>query len=225
MPIYIRSVIVVHCSVLWSWDFSYGDFRNYCMGCHEVTSQKYCTVFVLPKVLPRDYVGIGWRWLHEHEQEQASLCVRDQDVAGQVNYILHLGLCVPKTLIVVGYRSRHPDKCPRLTPVQRQPQRILIPRYQDWNHQHWSHVIFAEEYKVRLYHFDRLSFWMQQYRDIDLSARRCFRARQLQFYGLTLESSANVRWDQCAWFLCANMRRRWRWPGVSPGWEMIISCY
>ena len=49
-----------------------------------------------------------------------------------------------RILEVVEYRSNHQDKCIKLTP----DLRILIHRHLTWNHQRWSHVIFADESRL-----------------------------------------------------------------------------
>ena len=54
-------------------------------------------------------------------------------------------------LVAAGYISLHPDQCPRLTLNHRHRHRILALRHQNWNHQYWSHVIFADESIVSLY--------------------------------------------------------------------------
>ena len=58
---------------------------------------------------------------------------------------------VQRCLVVAVYRSRNPDRCPRLTPVHHRRRRILVQRPQNWNHQHWYRVLFAVESIVSLY--------------------------------------------------------------------------
>ena len=49
-------------------------------------------------------------------------------------------------------RLRHPDWWPRLTTYHRCRRRCMLAhRHQNWNHQHWSHVLFADECLVSLY--------------------------------------------------------------------------
>ena len=51
-------------------------------------------------------------------------------------------------LVAAGYRPGHRDRCPRLTPDHR---RMLARRRHNWNRQHSSHVLFADESIVSLY--------------------------------------------------------------------------
>ena len=66
-------------------------------------------------------------------------------------------------LVVAVYHSKHPDRCPGLTPQHRHMRRILMHHCQNWNHQPWSHVIYADEFRVSVDHSDRPVSWMQQY--------------------------------------------------------------
>ena len=63
----------------------------------------------------------------------------------------HIFVCmVQGHLVATGYRSRDPNRCPRLTPGHSH-RRMLAPKHQNWNHQHWSRVLFAEESIVSVY--------------------------------------------------------------------------
>ena len=48
-------------------------------------------------------------------------------------------------LVAAGYRSRYPEQCCRLAPDHCRHRRMLADRPQNWNHQHWSDVIFSDE--------------------------------------------------------------------------------
>ena len=61
---------------------------------------------------------------------------------------------VQRCLIAAGYHSRRPARCPRLTYDHRQRRRVWARWHRNWNHQHWSHVIFADESRFSLYHCD-----------------------------------------------------------------------
>ena len=47
--------------------------------------------------------------------------------------------------VAPGYCSRHPARCPRLTLDHCCRCHMLHHRHQNWNHQHWFHVLFADE--------------------------------------------------------------------------------
>ena len=103
---------------------------------------------------------------------------------------------VQRRLVTAVDSSRHPDRCPEL--ILDTLRRLVVHHQQKWIHQHWSHVIFADESRVILYHAD-CNFWIQQSTTLTIT-RRNIRARPLTFYGVTLDSSANMRWEQCRWF-------------------------
>ena len=50
---------------------------------------------------------------------------------------------VKRCLVAAGYRSRHPNWCPKLTPDHCR-HHMLSHMDQNWNHQHWSHVLFVD---------------------------------------------------------------------------------
>ena len=51
---------------------------------------------------------------------------------------------------------------PQMTPDHRYHRHLLGHRYYNWNHQQCSHVIFADESRVGLYHSDRPVIWMRK---------------------------------------------------------------
>ena len=55
-------------------------------------------------------------------------------------------------LVAAEYRSRRPARWPRPTHDHRRRHRVWARRHRNWNHQHWSHVIFADESRFSLYH-------------------------------------------------------------------------
>ena len=59
---------------------------------------------------------------------------------------------VQRCMVAAGYRSRRPARCPKLTHDHRHRCRLWARRHRNWNHQHWSHVIFADESRFSLYH-------------------------------------------------------------------------
>ena len=71
----------------------------------------------------------------------------------RVELIRWTGCCV---FVAAGYQSKHPDWCPRLTPDHSCHHSMFKDRLQNLNHQHWSHAIFDDESRVRLYHSDRV---------------------------------------------------------------------
>ena len=106
-------------------------------------------------------MGVGWRWLHEKE-DHAHLCIMKGsrflwvsrirvELTRRIRCRIFVYL-VLIYLIVAEYRSRHPARCPRLTPDHCHLLRILLHRHQNWNHQDWSHVIFADASRISLYH-------------------------------------------------------------------------
>ena len=52
---------------------------------------------------------------------------------------------VQKRLVAFAYRSRRPARCPKLTQDHRHCLRVWAHRHLNWNHQPWSHVIFADK--------------------------------------------------------------------------------
>ena len=55
-------------------------------------------------------------------------------------------------LVASGYRWRDPEaRCPRLTFDHRVCRHMLAHRHHNWNHQHWAHVLFADESIVSIY--------------------------------------------------------------------------
>ena len=58
---------------------------------------------------------------------------------------------VQRCLAAAGYRSRHPAWCPILTIGRHHHRHMLAHRHQNWNHQHWSHVFFADGSMVSLH--------------------------------------------------------------------------
>ena len=138
--------------------FLIGRYREL-LECRKVTSQKFCAVFVIPAILSRGYVVIGWRRLHEKNNVPLFVSRRwgcslgVQDRVGTIRWIRrHIFVCiVQRRLVVSGYRSWHSDRCPKRIPDHRHQQRILAHRHQNWNYQHRSHVIFAGELRVSLY--------------------------------------------------------------------------
>ena len=61
---------------------------------------------------------------------------------------------VQRHLVAAGCRSRRPARCPRLTHDHRRQRRVWARWHWSWNHQHWSHVIFADESRYSLNHCD-----------------------------------------------------------------------
>ena len=61
---------------------------------------------------------------------------------------------VQRRLVVAGYRSKRPARCPKLTHDLRRRCREWARSHRNWKHQQWSHVIFADESRFSLYHCD-----------------------------------------------------------------------
>ena len=145
MPTYIRPVIIEN--IFW---FSGPGLQNYwsVTWCHLKRSY---AMFLRATVLPRSHVGIYWIWSHHgslhpslfHERKEFSLSVRDQGGVEQANrtpcfFFLH----GPRTL--AGHHSRYPNWCPTLIIDHRRCRHhVLAHRHQNWNHPHWSHMLFA----------------------------------------------------------------------------------
>ena len=104
----------------------------------------------------------------------------------------------------VGNRSRHTDRCPRLTSDHRCHCCMPPHRHQDWDHQICSHVAFAQEFRVCLHPSEKNS-------------------SQYSWWRVTQDSSANIRWDQCWWIksrsLCANIQQ-WLWLSRASLWYL-----
>ena len=136
------------------------------LECHRVPFKKSYAVFVRAAVLPRGYVGIYWRQSHQ-KKAMFLYASRGERVFFQLSRI-RVGLIwrtgrpvvvrmIQGRLVAVGYHSRHPDRCPRLTHHHRCRRRILADMPKNWYHQHCSHPIFDDESRVSLYHFDHRS--------------------------------------------------------------------
>ena len=88
---------------------------------------------------------------------------------------------VQRRLVMAWYRSWHPDRYPGLTP--------------DHTHTHTHTHTYIYIY-IYIYICDPwVSIGLMWY----LTTRWSIRVEPLQFYGLTLDSSANITWDQCSW--------------------------
>ena len=61
---------------------------------------------------------------------------------------------VQRRFVAAGYHPRRPARCPRLTYEHRRQRRVWAHGYRNWNHQHWSHVMIADESRLSLYHCD-----------------------------------------------------------------------
>ena len=77
----------------------------------------------------------------------------------RVGLIRPTGRCVSirtvqRCLVAGGFRSRRPARYPSLTHDHHRRCRLGARRHWNWNHQHWSHVIFADESRFSLYHCD-----------------------------------------------------------------------
>ena len=69
---------------------------------------------------------------------------------------------VQRRLVEARYHSGYPDRCARVISDHHYHRPMLARRHQIWNHQYWSHMIFAGEFRVTLYHSDHPVSWMQQ---------------------------------------------------------------
>ena len=85
-----------------------------------------------------------------------------------------------------GCRSRRPARCPRLTHDHRRRRRTWARRHRNWNHQHWSDVIFAYESRFSLYH-----------RDGRVRVRRCVGERLVDC--CTQETDVNIGFFFMLW--------------------------
>lgn len=61
---------------------------------------------------------------------------------------------VRRRLLVAGYKSRRPARCPRLTDEHRQRRRRWARRHRQWDIRHWSHCLFTDESRFTLFHTD-----------------------------------------------------------------------
>ena len=133
--------------------------------CHKATSKKSGAMLVTSSFI-RCYMGISRRRLHENKTVsffvswrlgQVSLSVQDHDGADQAN-THHNFVYTVQSLVMAGYRSRHPNKFPRLFPGLRHLRRSSVHCHKNWNHQHWSPVIFDDEFRVSPNHSHLLCF-------------------------------------------------------------------
>ena len=164
-----------------------------------MTSQNSYARLVIPAVLPRGYSSIGWRQIHEKKTASFFVSWRGDrflstskirmELIRRIRRHIFVSM-VQRGLAVAEYRSRYPDRWPRLTPDHRYLRRILVHRHQNWNHQHWSHVVFADESRVSPYHYDRPVSWVHKFTSLP-TTRRIIRSWPLflHIYGLTLTPS------------------------------------
>ena len=102
--------------------------------------------------------GIYWR-VSQHKEDHALLRImkRNSFLSASIKVELIIQtwrpVCVHTIqgrLVAAGYCSRHPDRCLRLIPNHHR-RRMLAHKHHNWNRQHWSHVLFADESIVSLY--------------------------------------------------------------------------
>ena len=193
-PVIIKVIVLFSCCGL-----SMGRGRGL-LEYHWAPSQNSYVMFVISSVLRRGYMAIYWRLPHQKRTMRFSISWEE------VSFLTR-----QRRLLVVRYRSGHQDRCPRLTPDYRHRRYMLAKRHLNWNHNHWPHLMFSVEFTLvnsdgcaRL--FRRVVKWL-----VDRCIQETGWAEWLR---LTLNSSANITWDQCWWFQfwwpCDNMRRQ-RW--------------
>ena len=81
--------------------------------------------------------------------------------------IRQIGCCVffrmlQRSLVAAGYHPWHSDRCYRLMLDHCCFRCMLIHSHQNWNHQYWSQVIFADESRISLYNY-RGGAWVCQW--------------------------------------------------------------
>ena len=110
--------------------------------------------------------------------------------------------CPQGSLVTAGYRPRHSDRCPRLTPDYRPATSCWhTVRHRNWNHQHSSHVLFADGCIVSFYscNEDARVFHHVVERLVNCYIQEtCRILRWSGWQRLTLDSSSNIGWDQWA---------------------------
>ena len=118
--------------------------------------KKSCAVFVRGTVCQ----GVIWHLLKritsKENRAQLSIMRRNSFLQApiKVELISRTGrpVCfsmIQGRLVTAGYRSRHLDRCPRLT-LSHHRRRMLAHKHHNWSHQHWYHVLFADE-SINLY--------------------------------------------------------------------------
>ena len=110
-------------------------------------------------------------------------------------------------LVATGYRSKHLDQCPRLTPDH------CPDRPQSRSHQHWSHAIFDDESRIILYHPGRSA---REFHPFPGCSNLLVFQQQNEKLKHAHDSGRDGLWPHL-WRLCTNMRRWWQWSGVSLG--------
>ena len=132
--------------------------------CQKVASPKSSAVFGRPKELSVGHMVIGCGWPHQGKPVPLSESWTETGIfhrreSSRVELIRRTGprvsvRTVQRCLIAAGYHWRRPARCPRLTYDHRQRRHVWARWHRNWNHQHWSHVIFADESRFSLYHCD-----------------------------------------------------------------------
>ena len=116
-------------------------------------------MFLIPAILPKGYVSIGWKRLHEKETMSFFIPWREMFLSASSGELIsrircHILVCaVHRRLVVAVYGSRYSDRCPKLTTDHRHLRRILEHCRQNLDGQHWPHVIFTDESRISIYHF------------------------------------------------------------------------
>ena len=149
--------------------FFRGRYREL-LECNKVPFQTSCVVFVRPVVVRWNRLKITWK-----KNRTLSRIMRGNRFLAAPGIGVELirrirrrvvVRTVQRRLVPAGYRSKHSDRWSRLTlPDHRRHCRM------NWNHQHWSHVIFVDESKVSLYHYDRHVSWMHQSTSLSTTRR------------------------------------------------------
>ena len=105
-------------------------------------------------VLPRGYMGIYWRRSHQRKTMSFPVSwgkksflsaprIRVELIrrTGRHIFVRTVQIC----LVAAGFHSRHPGRCPILTPDHHHHRGILAHKHHNWNHRYWSYVLFAYE--------------------------------------------------------------------------------
>ena len=145
-------------------DFLRGRCREF-PGCHKVL-YKSPTRYLWEQ---QSYPGTTWRGYLLKKMASKRLCpsphhvakefaanVHYQGEAVQTNWIPCLCLHRPKTFNS-SWISLTTSRLIHQTDSWLYHCRLcmLAGKLRNWNHQHWSHAIFDDEFRVRLYHSDR----------------------------------------------------------------------
>ena len=134
------------------------------------------------------YASIYWRRSHQNRTALFSvswgfyLSANHEVMVGLIGWTgCSVFVCtVQRCLGAAGYRSRHLDRFPKLTPDHRhRRRRMLAHNHQNWNHQQQSLVVVADESILNIYNCG----YARDFRRVIERQVECLPRKQMEFTG------------------------------------------